>query len=177
MTDEITVTLDMGYDEWTVDEVHDYFAAVGCNAVIASIGIDNALSADFADLVEKCTADGEVPDELVIPPGWQPLNLLSVDPYHMLGFAWIPARRKRPDLSFADFAAEVNAGDLLKAYIESVTEMMPEPVPEDAGAAPLQSNSRKPRKTSRRSRTKSSSATPSNSRSGKSGRSGTASTK
>ena len=176
--DAQVVAFDDGYMEWTGDEMHAYFSAVGINAVVADARITDALNADFRDLVMRSIGDDEeAPAELAIPAGWQPLNLLGLDPLYLLGFAWIPARRERPDLSFEDFNREVKAGALLDAYIDSVLERIPhaeeaEQASEEE-AAPLASPTKS--KTSQRSRTKSSSRTASSSRSGKSGRSSTTS--
>lgn len=180
MTDEIRVTMDLDYEAWTGDEMHAYFAAVGCNPLVAAAGIDDALNADLRALVVACMGDdGEPPEELTPPPGWQPMNLLGIDPNRVLGFAWIPARRENEELTFKAFSREIRSGDLMAAFVESVTAMLPEPetAPPAEDAAPLDESSRPQKKTSPHSRTKSSRPTSSSSRSGKSAQSGTTSSK
>lgn len=181
MTDERRVTIDLGYSDWTVDELHDYFAAVGANAIVAAAKIDDALNADFRALIlANMGDDDEPPEELVAVPGWQPLNLLGVDPFMVLGFAWIPAKRERPDLTFTEYKHELKASELMDAYVDAVLAGLPAAEEAEAAAedtAPLAEASPTPEPTSPNSGTKSSSATSSSNRSRKSAKSGTSSSK
>ena len=181
MTDERHVTIDLAYQDWTGEELHAYFAAVGANAIVASAKIDDALNADFRSLIVANMDGDEMPDELVAVPGWQPLNLLGIDPSWVLGFAWIPARREQPDLAFAEFERELRAGDLMDAYVDAVLAGLPQQseveAVAEAGDAPLDETSPTPGPTSPNSRTRSSSPTSSSRRSAKSAPSGTTSSR
>lgn len=182
MTDERHVTIDLRYEDWTVDELHDYFASVGANAIVAAAKIDDALNADFrALIIANMGDDDEPPAELVAVPGWQPLNLLGVDPFMVLGFAWIPAKRERPDLTFTEYKHELKASELMDAYVDAVLAGLPAAeeaeAAAEAGDAPLAEASPTPEPTSPNSETKSSSATSSSKGSRRSAASGTSSSR
>lgn len=119
------IALDMEYEEWFVNELHAYREAVGVNAPYAHIKVVEAQTADFVDLVSRF-GEGLTEEGFELPADWRPVNIFSIDSDYLLGFAWITARRERPELTFEQYAGEVKAGDLLMAFAETLTALIPE---------------------------------------------------
>lgn len=173
MTEPRVIELELDYEDWTVDELHAFRDAVGVNAPYAAAKIGEAKGADFKDLFARLIEAGAEPGGEIVPPAdWQPLNILTIDPEWMLGFAFIPARRSDPDLEWKALTAEVRAGQLLQAYADSVFAIVPDEEPDDS--APLVEDS-EPTTTTPPSKTKRSSPTPTSGASAKSARSATVS--
>ena len=159
MTDEETpvlkLAISLDYQSWMVPEVLAYRKAVGANPDYAAAQISNAFSRMATDAAAEFGADVDAPG-WEPPAGWVPPSLVSIDPTHLLGFVWIPARRESPDLTLDEFAATVPYGALLAAF----WEYMNETVEESAAAAPLATPNRATRRASgQRSRTASPSRT------------------
>lgn len=168
MSEPRVIALELDYEEWTVDELHDYRGAVSVNAPFAAAKIEEAKAADFADLFTRMADDGgKLGDTFTPPPDWQPLHILAIDPEWMLGFAWIPARRADPALEWKAFCIEVKAGQLLEAFADAVFALAPDVEEEPDDDAPLATDSA-PETTTPPSKTKPSSVTPTSGRSQKS---------
>jgi hypothetical protein len=144
MPDEKLVLLDMDYEHWTVKEARTYRTAVGVNPEYAVGALVRAGQESDAETA----AFGEAGP----PEGYLPLPLLNIDPGYLLGFAWMAARRESPVLTFDAYAEDIETGELMRAFIEMLTERVEE-------ASPLEEpQAAKPRKTSSPSKSPSASA-------------------
>jgi hypothetical protein len=148
---EQTIAIDLQVQDWKVPEARAYRAAVKVNPEYAATQIDAAIRESekeardvFGDAVD--TEGWEPPDD------WTPSAMMNVDPDYLLGFAWIPARRDNPDLTWEKFGDEgPSYGDLVSGFWAALQRTVEE-------AAPLLNREAR-RKTGQRSKTASSSAT------------------
>lgn len=180
MTEPFTVVLDPNLDwsDWTLDELHDYFAAVEVNAPSAEREIAVARGEDFADLARLLIEAGYEPGtDFDAPDDWQPTHILALRPDLLAGFAWIATRRTHPGLTWEEFRGRVRAAQLIQAYADfafDVPEGEAEERAPESDASPLAASA--PKTTSPKSKTSSSSRARSAGRSARSGPSATGST-
>ena len=122
--------MSLSISEWTVPEAFAYRAAVKVNPEHAAQQIMNAFRAIEAEVRdefgEKVDEEGWSP-----PEEWVPGALLNIDPMHLLGFFWIPARRNDKALAFDDFAESIPYGALIEGFWAFITEALKE-APDEA---------------------------------------------
>lgn len=104
--------IDVVVGEWGVDEARAFQKKTGAAPFAAYLAIQRAAVASARER-EEMYAEGETPDNYL------PLQMLSIDPGLMLGFAWITWRRKEPGLSFEHLAAETKMNELIMAFFDA----------------------------------------------------------
>lgn len=114
-----TVVVDIDLDGWTVAEARAYREAVGVNAEYALAQLNKAVAesqqAALEEFGDAVTTPGWEP-----PEGWIPMPMMNVDPAHLLGFAWIAARREDESLSFAALSDSLPISGLMEAFYTAI---------------------------------------------------------
>lgn len=114
------VTIDVNVEQWTVREARAYREAVGVNAeyALGQLQLAAKLVASDArqEFGEKTEEDSWEP-----PADWVPLAMMNIDPAYLLGFAWIGARRKDPDVTYEGLEDSLPVGQLMPAFYAALT--------------------------------------------------------
>lgn len=120
---ELVVKVDTGIDNWSVPEARAFRKTVGVNPEYAWECITEAFSDVESEMrIRFGVAMDE--EDWEPPADFTPKALLNLDPDYLLGFAWIPARRADPELTFDAYAESMPYGDLVAAFWTAITDAM-----------------------------------------------------
>ena len=117
MPDEIdqkTILLDLDVDKWLFPDTQAYQDAVGVNPEYAWGLILRVMNESMREILAAQETSGA--DDYI------PLPLLTVNHAHVMGFAWMAARRESPGLTFDEFSAGIVTGDLMSAFYDLMIE-------------------------------------------------------